>query len=326
MKVVSATGHIAMTTRLLPPLYTLASCLAVLLPSPTVVAAEMEVEVDDHSATLQVQVQLDRAHFSPGEIDGVSGGNTSKAIAAFQVARGLEPSGLLDSATLAALSVDVAPILVSYTVTEADVAGPFAETPRDMIAKSKLSALGFNSAREALGERFHASPGLLQKLNPGASLTNAGEVLQVPNVEPTAALAKASKVVVDRSDASVSLLDTNGVVIARFPASTGSKHDPLPTGDWTIKGVARNPVFNYNPALFWDANPAHGKATLPAGPNNPVGLVWIDLSKPHYGIHGTPEPRNIGKTESHGCIRLSNWNALTLADAVATGMTATLQE
>ncbi len=309
-----------MTVRSMLPLRTLAISLAWLLPNLAFAA------VDDDGATLQAQVQLDRAHFSPGEIDGVNGGNTGKAITAFQRARGLDPSGLLDVATLAALSADDAPILVSYTLTEADVAGPFVETPRDMIAKSKLAALGFNSVREALGERFHASPGLLEKLNPGVSLALAGEVLQVPNVEPTTALAEASKVVVDRSDASVSLLDASGTMIARFPASTGSAHDPLPTGEWIINGVARNPVFNYNPALFWDADPAHGKATLPAGPNNPVGLVWIDLSKPHYGIHGTPEPRNIGKTESHGCIRVSNWNALALADAVAPGMTAILQE
>lgn len=318
--VIPATGHTVMTIRLISPRCTLAISLAWLLPSLAFAAD------DKASVTLQAQVRLDRAHFSPGEIDGVRGGNTSKAITAFQRARGLDASGLLDEATLAALAADDAPILVSYTLTEADVAGPFVETPRDMIAKSKLAALGFNSVREALGERFHASPKLLEKLNPGLSLTLAGEVLQVPNVEPTTALAKASQVVVDRSDASVSLLDADGSTIARFPASTGSAHDPLPTGEWTINGVARNPVFNYNPALFWDADPAHGKATLPAGPNNPVGLVWIDLSKPHYGIHGTPEPRNIGKTESHGCIRVSNWNALALADAVAPGMTAILQE
>ncbi len=320
MQLIPATGHTTMTVRPILPLRVLAISIASLLPG-------LAFSADDKaSATLRTQVQLDRAHFSPGEIDGVGGSNTRRAISAFQSARGLDPSGKLDDATLAALSADEAPTLVSYTLTEADVAGPYVEIPSDMIDKSKLAALGFTSVGEALGERFHASPKLLQKLNPGVSLDTAGEVLQVPNVEPTSALPKASKVVVDRSDASVSLLDESGTVFARFPASTGSEHDPLPTGEWKINGVARNPVFNYNPDLFWDADPTHGKATLPAGPNNPVGPVWIDLSKPHYGIHGTPEPRTIGKTESHGCIRLSNWNALALADAVAPGMTALLQE
>src|SRR6185436_15437420 len=113
------------------------------------------------------------------------------------------------------------------------------------------------------------------------------------------------------------LLDSSGKTFAHFPASTGSKHDPLPLGSWKIQGVARNPVFHYNPQLFWDANPKHGKAKIPPGPNNPVGVVWIDLSKPHYGIHGTPEPSKVGKTESHGCIRLTNWDVAELATAVA---------
>jgi lipoprotein-anchoring transpeptidase ErfK/SrfK len=124
----------------------------------------------------------------------------------------------------------------------------------------------------------------------------------------------------------VSLLDEAGKVVAQYPASTGSEHDPLPIGDWKIKGVGKNPVFHYNPQLFWDAKAADTKATLPAGPNNPVGVVWIDLSKDHYGIHGTPEPSKIGKTQSHGCIRMTNWSALEVSQAVKPGMTATLQD
>jgi lipoprotein-anchoring transpeptidase ErfK/SrfK len=139
-------------------------------------------------------------------------------------------------------------------------------------------------------------------------------------------LPDAAKVVVDQDDSSVSLVDADGKVYARFPATTGSKHDPLPIGEWKINGVAKNPTFNYNPDLFWDANPAHDKATLQPGPNNPVGLVWIDLSKEHYGIHGTPEPARISKSQSHGCIRLTNWDALRVASAVKPGMVASLQE
>jgi lipoprotein-anchoring transpeptidase ErfK/SrfK len=132
--------------------------------------------------------------------------------------------------------------------------------------------------------------------------------------------------VVDKSDASVNLIDAAGKTYARYPATMGSTHDPLPLGEWKIKGVANDPVFHYNPALFWDADPAHAKAKIPAGPNNPVGVVWIDLSKEHYGIHGTPEPATIGKTQSHGCIRMTNWSAAMVAQAVAPGTTALLQE
>ncbi len=303
-------GH-ALCVRIVP--------LALLLPV-LATASPPDAEV------LRIQVLLDRAHFSPGEIDGAEGSNTRKAIAAFQRSRQLPDSGVPDPATRSALDADVAPVLIAYTLIAADVAGPFRSVPTDMMDKAKVSALGYSTPAEALGERFHASPELLRELNPGQSLAQAGEILQVPHVDAAAALPAATSVLVDRSDGSVSLLDAEAQVIARFPASTGSEHDPLPAGDWTVQSILRNPVFNYNPALFWDANPAHSKATLPAGPNNPVGLVWIGLSKPHYGIHGAPEPRHIGKTQSHGCIRLSNWNALMLAAAVSPGMPAKLQD
>ena len=133
--------------------------------------------------------------------------------------------------------------------------------------------------------------------------------------------------IVDKSDRAVIVQDAAGKVIARYPASMGSEHDPLPVGEWKINGATKEPpVFNYNPDLFWDADPTHGKATIPAGPNNPVGLVWIDLSKEHYGIHGTPRPENVGKTQSHGCIRLTNWDATELGGLVKAGMPALLQE
>ena len=318
------------TSRDLRPL----ACALALFASCGAYAAEGELApdaVNQPAATsgaagmLRAQVLLDRAHFSPGEIDAAGGGNTRAAIAAYQRSRELEPSGELDDATWSALNADAAPVLTTYTLTAADVAGPFQAMPDDMMEKAKRDALGYASIEEALGERFHASPQLLQRLNPDKPFA-AGSELVVPNVATAAPLPKPAKIVVDKSDSSVLLVGEGDEVLARFPASTGSEHDPLPVGDWTIKAVARDPTFHYNPELFWDADPAHAKAKLAPGPNNPVGTVWIDLSKDHYGIHGTPEPSKVGKTESHGCIRMTNWSANLVAQLVAPGTAAVLRE
>ncbi|MES2885878.1 MAG: L,D-transpeptidase [Pseudomonadota bacterium] len=277
------------------------------------------------SAALRVQILLDRAHFSPGEMDGALGLNSSKAVRGFQRRNNLPVSGVVDAATWAALNADQGPVLISYQVTAADVAGPYQAIPEGMMEKALLPALGYASVAEALGERFHIKPAVLQQLNPGKDLGKVDQTLMVPDVLTPSPLASAAKIVVDKSDSTVSILDEAGMTLAQFPASTGSRHDPLPLGQWKVNGVSREPKFSYNPKLFWDADESHSKATIPPGPNNPVGRVWVDLSKPHYGIHGTPLPANIGRTESHGCIRLTNWDAMTLAEAVRPGLPAVLQ-
>ncbi len=274
-------------------------------------------------ALVRAQILLDRAHFSPGEIDGRMGVNFERALSAFQQSRKLPVTGKLDEPTWAALNADTAPAVVPYRITEADVAGPFVQLPEDMVAKSKLEAMGFESAEEALGEQFHVNPALLQKMNSGKSM-KAGEEVLVPNIL-TAPQGKAARIVVTKSG-TVTALDPAGNVIAHYPSSSGSEHDPLPIGQWKINGIAKNPPFHYNPKLFWDADPSHSKAKIAPGPNNPVGVVWIDLSKDHYGIHGAPEPSKVGHTQSHGCIRLTNWDALELASLVAYGTPAELKE
>jgi lipoprotein-anchoring transpeptidase ErfK/SrfK len=277
------------------------------------------------AAILRAQVRLDRAHISSGEIDAANGGNLKAAIAGFQKAHDIAGDGSLNAATWAALNADASDALTTYTLLDTDVAGPFTPVPEDMAEKAKLPSLGYASIDEALGERFHASPALLKRLNPGKSFT-AGETIVVPNVEGAEPLPKGGKIVVSKAARTLTLYDTAGKAIAQFPSSTGSEHDPLPVGDWKVTGISKNPVFWYNPKLFWDAKPGESKAKIPAGPNNPVGVAWIDLSKPHYGIHGTPVPASIGKSQSHGCIRLTNWDVTTLMSSVSSGTQVVLQD
>jgi lipoprotein-anchoring transpeptidase ErfK/SrfK len=275
---------------------------------------------------LRAQTLLARAHFSCGVLDGQFGSNLSKALAAYQQDRQLPATGAVDEATWEALDTDTAPVLVSYTVSGDDVKGPFIGTvPKDMAAQAALPVMGYTSAEEELAARFHTSVAVLHSLNPGVDLTSVGQQLTVPNaiVLPPG---RAARVVVSKSDSSVRAYGADGKLLAYYVATIGSDHDPLPIGNWKILGVSRNPVFHYNPDLFWDAKPGDTKATIQPGPNNPVGLVWIDLSKEHYGIHGTPDPALIGHAFSHGCIRLTNWDALDLAAMVRPGVPVTLEE
>lgn len=265
-------------------------------------------------AVLRAQVLLSRARFSPGEIDGASGKNFERALKGYQKDKGLPVTGTLDEPTWSSLNTDAGPILQTYTITPEDAAGPFQNIPADMMEKAKLKALGFRDLAEALGERFHVSPSLLRRLNPGIQFS-AGEQILVPDPGPSPH-GSAARVVITREGV-LQALDASGALLAQFPCSSGSEHDPLPIGDWKILKVLKNPPFFYNPKLFWDAKPGHSRARIAPGPNNPVGVVWVDLSKEHYGIHGTPEPSSVGHAQSHGCIRLTNWDAAALADMVS---------
>lgn len=278
-------------------------------------------------AALAIQVLLDRAHFSPGQIDGTLGTNTIQAAQAFARARGLppttDPTALFD-----ALGGRTIEPLATYEITEKDAEGPFTDViPKDLMEQSKLPALGYTSILEAISEQFHASPTLLKRLNPGIEF-RAGAKVRVPHITSSTDEPGAGNVTVtvSQSASSLTVTDANGQILLYAPVTSGSEHDPLPLGRWTVTSVLRNPTFNYNPDLFWDANPAHTKAKIPAGPNGPVGVVWIGLDKEHYGIHGTPEPSLIGRTQSHGCVRLTNWDATRLAGLVQKGTPVVFEE
>ncbi|HET7218666.1 MAG TPA: L,D-transpeptidase [Vicinamibacterales bacterium] len=289
-------------------------------------------------AIIAVQVALDRAGFSPGVIDGKTGANTQRAAAAYREQQG----------------ADIAPAgepLLQYQITSEDTAGPFTDViPDDLVEQSTLPSLSYRSAAEALGERFHTTADVLKRLNPSATFA-AGETIAVPNVEPfelpapsattapgpvaakgsttagrnrpagTSGVTDTPTVVVrvSKSASALTVTGQDGKIVFFAPVTTGSEKDPLPIGEWKVNGVQYNPTFRYNPALFWDADPSHTKANIPPGPNGPVGVAWIDISKEHYGLHGTPEPTQIGRTESHGCVRLTNWDVLRLAKLVRPG-------
>jgi len=277
------------------------------------------------SAVVRAQILLDRAHFSPGEIDGRYGDNLRVAIEGYQSARKLPVTSIVDENTWTSLNAGTTPVLAPYTITAEDLAGDFERIPSDLMQQAKLKSLGYQSPEEKLGERFHINPQLLAKLNADKDLKKAGEQILAPNVQRDVTV-PAGRVVVSKSKRTVTAVAADGTILAQYPATIGSEHDPLPLGDWKITGVQQNPVFNYNPDLFWDAKADQSKARIPAGPNNPVGVVWIGLSKEHYGIHGTPSPHSIGHTESHGCIRLTNWDAKELSQMVKPGVPAILQE
>ena len=274
---------------------------------------------------VRAQILLDRARFSPGEIDGVYGDDFGIAVKGYQENHDLKPTGTIDAEMWRLLDTDAGPLVASYTITKADEKGPFQPIPADIQEKAKMKWLGFETPEEGLGEKFHSSPKLLAELNPGKKMDTVGVQIDVPNVRKVAR-GLALRVVGSKSKRTVIAYGAGGKILAQYPASMGDSHDPLPIGNWTVTSVVHYPWFNYDPELFWNPDPKQASAVLPPGPNGPVGTVWIGLSKEHYGIHGTPDPGKIRHGESAGCIRLTNWDAEQLSYMVRPGTPVILEE
>lgn len=316
---------------------------AVLVPSMAGAAAPDQ-------RILGAQVLLDRLGFSPGVIDGAAGSSFAKALSGWQASKGLPVSGKLDEATVESFApYRGMPTVIEVRLSEQTLEGPFVgPIPDEQAEQAKMNSLGYSNAMEKIAERYHTNEATLIALNSPETKLAPGSAIKVPNVIPPkqeyaeslnpawrktlwtlnvgSEQPAGAKVVVDKSDGVLRVFDEGEKLVAQFPATMGSEHDPLPIGTWKIQGAAYNPPFNYNPKLFWDADASDEKAKLPPGPNGPVGVVWLDLDKKHYGIHGTPNPDTIGKTQSHGCIRLTNWDAARLAMMVKPGTPAIFQE
>lgn len=284
-------------------------------------AAPVATVTTTDPVVMRAQVLLDRADFSPGVIDGFSGENVRQAIAAYEAAQGLPVDGVLDQEVFSRLTgADTAPALADYVVTAADVAGPFVpDMPSDLEARSKLAKLAYSGPAELLSETFHTTPAVLAALNPGVDLTKAGARIVVPAVRAMALAAPVTRIVVDKAERAVKAYGADGRLLAFYPASIGSEDRPAPSGTMTVRAIAPNPTYTFDPKRLTFGT-SKKKVTIPAGPNSPVGLVWIDLSKDTFGIHGSDEPKDIGKTFSHGCVRLTNWDAQQLAAAVKPGV------
>ncbi len=266
-----------------------------------------------------LQVFLDREGISPGVIDGKPGSNVNKAIIAWEAMTGqtIDPNNSED--ILERLRFNGGLPIVSYQITAADAAGPYvASIPEDYGQKAALPSMAYTSVTEALAERFHMDEGYLKALNPGVDFTLPGSTIKVVNPgEPKKG--QVTRIVANKRIKLLQAFDAAGNLVAAYPASIGSTDTPSPSGTHAVQRIALDPNYTYNPKINFKQGANDKILTIPPGPNGPVGSVWIALDKPTYGIHGTPEPSKIGKTQSHGCVRLTNWDARELAKMVSPG-------
>jgi len=277
-------------------------------------------------SVLRTQVLLDRAHFSVGVIDGRWGRNSAIAVWWWQRAHGLEPTGDVDQATFISLAraAENVPPVVSYTLTAGDVKGPFVVIPEDVYEQESLDCLCYESLREKLAERFHSAEDFLELLNPGVDFSQlgAGATINVPNIRPALPSdhRDVAKVVVSIAGNSLNGYDAAGSLIFHAPTTVGAGYDPSPDETLKVVRIVDQPHFHYNPKLYHEVSDDAPDAHLKPGPNSPVGVVWIALSKEHYGIHGTKDPDVIGYASSHGCVRLTNWDAGELQHRIGEGV------
>ncbi len=298
---------------------------------------------------LHVQVILDKLGFGPGVLDGRGGASLVKALEGFQESRGLRVTGKPDAATLRALyPYRSARPTVTLTLDARALQGPYQDPiPKDYAEQAKLEAMPYRTPVEKLAEMFHTTPAVLVALNPAGTKLEPGQRIVFPNALPSsraypadatpewrqtlaqlnvnAAVPEAAKIVVDKSDKVLRVYDDGGRLVGQYSATIGSASDPLPLGNWKVLHVSPNPDWKMNPKILKSVSDRKEAQIIPPGPNNPVGVVWIDLSREHYGIHGTPDPEKIGRTESNGCVRLTNWDAARVALMVKSGTPVTFQ-
>lgn len=271
---------------------------------------------------VKAQILLSRRSVSPGVIDGVDGENFRKAVAQFKRQEGLPDGDELDEPAWVNLGGETAhDVMAEYALTDKDVAYDFADAiPRDYAKQAKMKRLSYTSSKEMLSERFHMSEALLGALNPQQTFSDAGARILVASGRRSPEKGAATRIDAVKSTGMVIVFGAQNKVLASYPATIGSEDTPSPSGEYAIERVARNPNYTYNPEKNFQQGRNTDILVLPPGPNNPVGTVWIALSKATFGIHGTPEPAKVSKTTSHGCIRLTNWDAEELADLVKPGV------